>query len=82
MKKTGNAGMTMGRWLEAVLREAYERLEKPGRFSEPVLSRDFLESGAVNDIFASDCPAIPLLTERERVASLQEMLSQRPSGPV
>lgn len=49
---------------------------------EPVLSRDFLESGAVNDIFASECSAIPLLTERERVVSLQEMLSQRPSGPV
>jgi len=50
--------------------------------TEPVLSRELLENGAYHHLFASASSAVPFLTERERVASLQEMLLQRRAGPV
>jgi glutathione-specific gamma-glutamylcyclotransferase len=48
----------------------------------PILTRSLIETGEIDAIVAKDAPALRLLTEAEREASLQTVLASRPPGDV
>lgn len=52
------------------------------RTGAPVLTRGMLASGAIQAMVARDAPSITLMTEAERQASLEKILSVRPEGDV
>lgn len=52
------------------------------RGMSPVLTRNLLEKDCMETLVASDSPGLRLLTEADRLASLQQMLAVRPRGDV
>jgi glutathione-specific gamma-glutamylcyclotransferase len=48
----------------------------------PILTRSLIETGEIDAMIAKDAPALRLLTEAEREASLRTVLAVRPSGDV
>ncbi|MGF6770548.1 cation transport protein ChaC [Paraburkholderia sp. GAS199] len=48
----------------------------------PALSRDMLAAGLINSLSARDAPALRLLSDEERNASLTAFLAERPEGDV
>ncbi len=59
-------------------REAHREGQNPS----PVLTRQLLENGNIDALAAIDSPDLKLLTESDRIASLQETLAIRPQGDV
>lgn len=53
-----------------------------GRNPAPVLTRHLLEKDSIEALVAIDSPGLQLLTEADRIASLQRMLALRPPGDV
>ncbi len=47
---------------------------------EPRLSRAFLKAGDLGAVFAQDAPALHVLSDAERAASLREAMADRPDG--
>lgn len=55
-------------------------VRREGRDLSPVLTRQLLERGHIDALAAIDSPALKLLTEADRIASLREILASRPQG--
>ncbi|MGE8046827.1 gamma-glutamylcyclotransferase [Pseudomonas monteilii] len=53
-----------------------------GQTPSPVLTRDLLEKGCIDALVAIDSPGLKLLTDADRTASLDQILSMRPRGDV
>jgi glutathione-specific gamma-glutamylcyclotransferase len=53
-----------------------------GSGKQPVVTRAFLEAGGIVATYLQDSPALALLTDEERAASLASIMAARPDGDV